>query len=165
MAVKSITSGNDLMLFVQDASNNYKSIACATAHTLSISGESNAINSKDHGAWTANDVNKLSWEITSENLFTEDYDTLFTAMCNRTKLTVAIGTKSQSTTLDASAGLTAYTVGTGYKSGKCVITSLSLNANSGENATYSVTLTGSGALSSTGAMATNTNTNNGENDG
>lgn len=146
MAVKTITSGNDLMLFVQDASNNFKSIACATSHTLSITGEAQSVNSKDHGKFTANSVNKISWEVTTENLYTSDYDTLFTAMMAATPLTIAVGNKAQSVTIDSST-LAAYTPASTYKTGKAVITSLNLNSNSGENATYSATLTGTGELS------------------
>jgi len=35
---------------------------------------------------------------------------------------------------------------TSYYSGKAFVTSLTANANTGENATFSITLTGSGAL-------------------
>jgi len=37
-----------------------------------------------------------------------------------------------------------------YYSGKAYVTSLTTNANTGENATFSITLTGSGALTKKG---------------
>ena len=72
-----IIKGDDLMLF--DAQG--KSIAFATSHSLSINADAADVSSKDSGVWKANEVNKLGWEITSENLYTSDaYDTLFSSM-------------------------------------------------------------------------------------
>ena len=59
-----IIKGDDLMLF--DAQG--KSLAFATSHSLSINADSADVSSKDSGKWKANEVNKLGWEITSENL-------------------------------------------------------------------------------------------------
>lgn len=167
---KNIIKGDDLMLF----DSTGKSIGYATAHTLTITAEAVDVSSKDHGAWTGNEVNKLSWEITSENLYTvEEYDALFTAMMNRTAIQVYFGTKtdggagktvadddfgawSLATTANVakpSSGNTTASYSTsgsatgksGYR-GKVFITSLTANANTGENATFSVTLTGTGKI-------------------
>jgi hypothetical protein len=82
-----IIKGDELMLF-----NDEKSIAYATSHTLTINGNAIDISSKDHGFWGASEIGNITWEITSENLFTEKYyDILFDAMINKTKLTVAFG--------------------------------------------------------------------------
>lgn len=167
---KKIIKGDDLMLF--DSAG--KSIGYATNHTLTINAEAQDTTSKDHGIWAGNEVNKLSWEISSENLFTnEEYDALFTAMMNRAAITVYFGTKTtgdvEKTVVDddykawSVAPATNVTGGTGEHtasytaagsvtsatsaySGKVFITSLVANANSGENATFSVTLTGSGKI-------------------
>lgn len=142
-----IIKGDDLMLF--DA--NKKSIAFATSHSLSISADAVDVSSKDHGIWKANSVNKLSWEISSENLYTEDaYDTLFESMINRTPITVYWNTKKETDANKsvADGDYTEWSTEGGY-TGSVVITSLTANANSGENATYSVTLTGTGKISKT----------------
>ena len=82
-----IIKGDELMLF-----NNEKSIAYATSHTLTINGNTIDISSKDHGFWGASEMGNITWEITSENLFTESYyEQLFDAMINKTPLTVAFG--------------------------------------------------------------------------
>ncbi len=146
---KNIIKGDDLMLFY-----NNKSFAYATSHTLTLTAETASVNSKDHGKWNGNEVNKRSWEITSENLYTDDdYETLFDAWANGTKLSVIWGKKSEADSVIVADGdaanYTPATTGTDntYWSGNAYITSLTANANTGEKATYSVTLTGTGAFS------------------
>ena len=139
-----IIKGDDLMLF--DSAG--KSLAFATSHTLSISADAVDTSSKDHGVWGANEVNKITWEITSENLYTTDaYDDLMTKMMAREAITVYFGTKAENDTdkTVADGDYTNWTGASGY-TGKVFITSLSVNANTGENATYSATFTGTGKL-------------------
>jgi len=50
-----IVRGSDLMLFY-----NGKSLAYATSHKLSLSGEAKEISSKDSGEWTDKMIGKLS---------------------------------------------------------------------------------------------------------
>ena len=64
--MKNITKGDQLMLFVAG-----KSIAFATAHTLTLTTNTTDIASKDHGIYGAKDVSTITWEITTENLFAE----------------------------------------------------------------------------------------------
>ena len=72
-----IIKGRDLMLF----DDKGKSFAYATNHTLTMTAETSDISSKDHGIWSATEVSKYTWEITSENLFTENaYANMFDAM-------------------------------------------------------------------------------------
>lgn len=141
-----ILKGDELMLFY-----NGKAFAYATSHTLTITGSTLDIATKDHGFWGASEVGKLTWEITTENLYTDnDYDTLYDLMQSRTPITVAFANVSN---YDAN-GLTsvggsvdAWTADqTKFRSGKAVITSLVANANTGENATLSATFTGAGPL-------------------
>lgn len=140
-----ILKGDELMLF-----KGSTSLAYATAHTLTINGNTIDVSSKDHGYWGASEIGNLTWEITSENLYTSaDYDALFTAMVAKEPITVSFSIASNY----APAGLqgvgqgdiAAWTKGAGY-TGQAVITSLVANANTGENATYSVTLTGHGSI-------------------
>ena len=132
-----------------------KSIAYATSHVLTITGNTVDIASKDHGFWGASEVGSLTWEITSENLYTQDaYDELFDAMVACTPIDVAFGKvlNYDKNGIDNStknwAPDTTPTTGS-VKYGKAVITSLVCNANTGENATFSITLTGQGAISKT----------------
>jgi len=146
-----IIKGDELMLF-KDGS----ALAYATSHTLTITGNTVDISSKDHGFWGASEIGNITWEIQSENLYTDDdYNALFNAMLNKTEVTCIFG---KATNYDANglkpsdaaqgdsrpASWTA-PANAGYK-GKAIITSLTTNANTGENATFSVTLTGKGAI-------------------
>lgn len=165
MAQKLI-KGDDLMLFNGKTGKSY---AYATAHTLTITADTADTSSKDHGVWTGNEVAKISWEITSENLYTsEGFDSLFDDMINRKPIDVAFGLKQQgkadSTVADGDysnwtpdygvvvpengnpEAPTKNTTDQKMYMGKVYITSLTANANTGENATYSVTLTGTGSI-------------------
>lgn len=142
-----ICKGDELMLF--DANN--KALAWATSHTLTITGNTVDISTKDHGFWGASEVGNLTWEITSENLYCDDnYDELFDIMVAKEPVTVAFAKVSnydENGLTSVGGTVSAWTPDTtNYRSGKAVITSLTVNANTGENATYSVTFTGAGPL-------------------
>lgn len=146
-----IIKGRDLMLFNSDG----HSYAYATNHTLSITAETSDISSKDHGVWGASEVSKYSWEITTENLYTvDDYDSLFSAMIAGSPITVRFGLKQTPadptmTPADGNLALPYWTSQNSFYQGKVIITSLTVNANNGDNATYSLTLTGVGSISKT----------------
>ena len=147
--MKQILKGDELMLFKYK-----KSIAYATSHVLTITGNTVDIASKDHGFWGASEVGSLTWEITSENLYTQDaYDELFDAMVACEPIDVAFGKVSNynKNGIDNSTANWAPDTATegSVKYGKAVITSLVANANTGENATFSITLTGQGAITKT----------------
>lgn len=157
--MKQILKGDELMLF-----KNKKSIAYATSHVLTITGNTVDIASKDHGFWGASEVGSLTWEITSENLYTQDaYDELFDAMVACEPIDVAFGKVANYNKdgIDNSTANWAPDTAGSVKYGKAIITSLVCNANTGENATFSITLTGQGAITKTapaGRSAGNTNT-------
>lgn len=137
-----IIKGRDLMLFDSEG----KSLAFATNHTLTITAETTDISSKDHGIWGATEVSKYTWEIQSENLYTEaGYANMFDKMLAGDSMTVKFGLKQTPTPSDATvadSSLTNWSPGAHYYTGDALITSLTANANNGDNATYSVTLTG-----------------------
>ena len=142
-----IVKGDELMLF--DSAG--KAFAYATSHTLTLTGNTVDASSKDHGFWVASEVGSLTWEITTENLYTDDdYNKLFDLMVSAAPITVAFAKASNYDVngLVATGGsVESWTPDTTqYRSGKAVITSLTVNANTGENATYSATFTGAGAL-------------------
>lgn len=139
-----IIKGDDLMLF--DASGH--SIAYATSHVLTVNAETVDINTKDHGVWGGSEVNKITWEISSDNLYTDDaYDTLFNMLLAKQAVDVYFGHKTETGTGTVVDGDYDYwSKGTGCYTGKAYITSLVANANSGENATLQVTLKGAGKI-------------------
>ncbi len=142
-----IINGSDLMLFI-----NGKSIAMSTSHKLSITAETAEISHKDvGGAWGASAVKKLSWETSTENLFSSSsttgngYDELFNLMIAKTPIDAVFSTTENIVDDMPTGGWTVPTSGC-YK-GKVIITSLELNAQSGENATFTASFKGTGALS------------------
>lgn len=138
--------GGDLMLFLDG-----KSIAYATNHTLEISGETSDTSNKDEGGggWASQEVSLLSWTASSENLYSLDgkgdnFADLFDIMVAKTPVQAVFAKKAETATDVPTGGWTA-TANSGYR-GNVVITSLQLNAQNGEYATYTVNFTGVGAL-------------------
>lgn len=138
--------GGDLMLFLKGSS-----IALATSHTLSISGDTQDTSNKDEGGgdWASSEVSKLSWTASSENMYTLDgegtnFDTLFDLMVAKTPIDATFSIKSETSATDVPDG--GWTASKPDYEGKVVINSLELNAPNGEYATYTAQFTGVGAL-------------------
>lgn len=147
---QTIIKGDELMLF-----KGGSALAYATAHTLTITGNTIDVSSKDHGYWGASQIGNLTWEITTDNLYTAtDFGTLFSAMVAKTPITVkfAVASNYDANGLSGvgTGSVQAWTAGAGYE-GQAVITSLTANANNGENATFTATFTGYGALAASPA--------------
>lgn len=160
MSAKNIIKGDELMLFIPvdptAETPTFKSIAYATSHTLTMTAETVAINTKDHGEWGSNTVNKINWSISTENLYTdEDYNTLFDMMVAKQKIKVVFGKKAEDASVvvadgDADnytpANTSTATANAYMKTGYVLITSLTANTPSGDNATFTAEFTGVGAL-------------------
>jgi len=148
MDTTQIIKGDDLMVFA-----NEKSIAFATSHTLTLSAATQEISCKDSGMWNDTLVNKLSWEATSDNLYSiADYQKLAYMMTHREKVYLVFGTASNPDPngIDSPTAYWQPSTGgnTGSMTGYAFITNLTANAASGDNATFSVTFQGVGALTS-----------------
>ena len=146
-----IIKGDELQLFYDG-----NAFAWATSHTLTLTGNTVDIATKDHGSWGASEIGNITWEITSENLYSEDdYDTLFDLMVQKEPIDVVFAKVSNYdpdglTRVGGNVAAWEYS-NTNYRTGKAVISSLTANANTGENATYSLTLTGAGPLTKVSA--------------
>lgn len=144
-----IIKGGQLMLFIGN-----QTVAFATAHTLSLTLNSLEINTKDHGDYTHILPTTVTWEISTENLFSTDGgNTLRNAILNKTQLTVAFAlsdyagySSDEKGIVDSANGNDEWTATTNFVTGKAYVTAFSVNANQGENATFSATFTGSGRL-------------------
>lgn len=152
-----IIRGESLMLFVKDNSK-YVSIAYATNHTLNINLSQNETSNKDQGVgeWTTFEAGVFSWDISSDNLFGDEdsqgktYEDMVDLMLSKTQIDVVFGIRKDIASTED------YEVPTGgwnpvdskqpYYTGKAIITSISLNAPNGDNASYTVSLQGCGAL-------------------
>lgn len=148
--MSNIINGSQLMVFM-----NGKSIAYATSHQLTITGNQVDISHKDLGIWSASEIGNITYEITSENLYSDSgFDDLFTAMVSKNPVTIVFGHASNWNEEGLSDSSTNWTPDTTTKKayqGKALITSLTANANVGENATFSVTFTGQGSITAVGA--------------
>jgi len=138
--------GGDLMLFVDG-----KSIAYATSHTLSISGDTQDTSNKDEGggSWASSEVSILNWSATSDNLYSTDgegnnFEDLFDIMIAKTPVQAVFCLKSQMNLTDVPTG--GWSTSTPNYTGNVVITSLEVNAPNGEYATFTAQFTGVGAL-------------------
>lgn len=154
-----IIQGGDLMLFVNTAVSGdpvYKSIGFATNHTLEINAETSDVASKDHGIWNTKEIKTFSWSCSSENLYSNNeegvgYVELFDYMVAKKHIKAVFSLKSAATGV---AGLAVpeggwtptATSGQPKLEGEMVISSLSLNAPNGDNATFTVNFEGASEL-------------------
>lgn len=141
-----IIKGDELQLFIGDSAPRY-----ATAHSLTLTGSTIDSNTKDHGFWGASEVGKITWELTAECLYTDvDYDEMFNMMISRNKFMLKFARVKNydvNGLVDVGGNVQAWEPELHGLQGYASITSITANANTGENATYSITFTGAGSLS------------------
>lgn len=152
----SVLKGRDILIYA-----NGKCLALSTSSSLEISQDLVEVSNKDAGGgkWTASQGGKLSWSMSSENLFSTEpeglgYENLFKLMTDQAEVTVVFGLEKTYKNKSAvpKGGWLPST--SGIYSGKALITSLSLSAPVDDNATYSVELQGIGELTLTPTPAT-----------
>lgn len=144
-----IIKGSKLMVFIDD-----QPIGFATSHSLSISTNMTEISTKDHGDFPSQVVQSLSWEVQAENLYSEAGEsTYMTAMLSKTPVDLVFAEAANYNQTGLEKGVIDVTPekewseGTVIASGKALISSFSINAPAGDNATMSVTFTGVGEFS------------------
>ena len=153
-AGRKFVNGNYIMLFVYDGTS-YKSVAHASSHTLSITAESEDINTKDAGAARWTEASEYSWQISVDSFYTsESYETFLSKIMDpeNNELTVCFGIKNESidspaVNLNEDGNWTPKTGSVYY--GTVTVTNLDWNADSGSKSTFSCTLQGKGPLSKT----------------
>lgn len=153
--------GGNIMLFYYDGTS-YTSIAHGTSHQLSISTQTEDINTKDAGKFGVTETSRIQWNITADHMYTRDgWDTFYSYMMADTtedatanQLTVVFGEKDGTTpgtpdvNINKDGNWTPMSTDS-YSyvySGKALISSLNLNAQNGQKATISVELQGQGPL-------------------
>ena len=153
-----IIKGSDLMLFVKKPNNTVHSLAFATSHSFNISSETSDISTKDHGFWGAKEITRITWQITTDNLYTVDtFNELYDRMISRQPIEVYFclktPTERQGTPATVNLPGDTYdswnpttTVGEEGYYGRVYITSLDATAAAGDNATFSATFDGVGAI-------------------
>lgn len=141
--------GDDIMLF----DDKGKSLAFGKSHTLSIGVETQQISHKDSGVYGSKKATKVNWSISAEHMYSEGaYDTLFDKMVALEPITVYFGKKKSEGDKTVEGGdLDAWKPNTPTQStlrtGQVIITKLDLQAQSGDNATFSVEFEGVGKIS------------------
>lgn len=145
-----IVKGSMLMVFMGG-----EPIGFATSHSLSLTTNTTEVSTKDHGDYPSVIAQSISWEVTAENLYSDAGEsTYMTAQLAKTPVTLSFAKASNYSATDEKGvigtnGHSDWTPGTVIASGQALITSFSVNAPAGDNATMSVTFTGIGALNQT----------------
>lgn len=167
MTNSDIVKGSALQVWVgapqgaQGTQGATQCIAFATNHTLNITTNTNEITTKDHGDYPAVLPTTITWEVTCENLYaTDSMETLLDYISNRKKVDITFAECNNYSTGSGSTysydnveegiietSKTEWTVGKVIAAGKAYVTSYSINAPAGENASISCTFTGCGTLS------------------
>lgn len=142
-----ITKGSKLMVFLDGEAIGY-----ATSHSLSVTLNTTEVSTKDHGDYPAVTPQSVSWEITAENLYSDAGEGKYMELAlAKTPVQVVFAPASNYSDTDekgiiGSDPAKTWSAGTAIASGKAYVTSFSVNAPAGDNATMSVTFTGNGAL-------------------
>jgi hypothetical protein len=149
--------GNQLQVFYYNGSA-YKTFNYSTANGLNYSVDTESISSKDHGLANSKVATTSNWEFSGSGLFDT---TSAAAALNMAKsgqqYSFAFGSISQSNwekglkdvgAIDSS--IVSWTPGTDFiQYGDGILTSFSITANDGQNATADYTISGCGSLSTT----------------
>lgn len=147
MTNQDIVKGSALMVFLGGSA-----IGFATSHALSLTANTTEVSTKDHGDYPAVVAQSIGWEVTAENLYSDTGETTYMkAMLAKTPVDIKFAKVANYSATDEKGIIdngekTAWTAGTVIAEGKALITSFSINAATGDNATMSVTFTGVGAL-------------------
>lgn len=166
MAKRKSIEGKDLMLFIDG-----KSIALATSCTLNLQRASNDSSSKDDGVWASDTPGDLSWNISSDNLYSASegadakqlaYDELFEAMVGSKDLQIVFGIASNKGADGLPEGGWLAPTSGGY-TGVVHVTDLSLSGAKGSAASFSASFVGSGALKPQTAAQTTAVSEQGDN--
>ena len=146
-----IIKGSKLMVFF-----NNEPIGFATSHSLSMTTNTSQVSTKDHGDFSSTIAQNITFEITAENLYSELGEaTYMQIMKTMQPVTLVFAEAANYSNTTSQKGLpldddgAEWTIGTKIAEGKALLTSFSINAPAGDNATMSVTFTGTGELQTT----------------
>ena len=142
--MENVIFGTDLMLFRNQAEKPV-ALGAATSCKLDVSVATLETSSKDSGKWVEKKAGKISWTASSENLcIFGEYRQLYEIMITREPVEIEFSTVANASVDGVPVG--GWTSKADGLKGNAIITSISLNAPDGDNATYSVSFEGVGAL-------------------
>lgn len=160
--------GEQLQVFFGSGSS-LNVIAAATSCSINVNADTIDVSSKDSGRYGSNIAGKVSWDISSDALFTipssgdsrYGYSKLMDSLISGEPLDVSWASVSNFAEANAASDQNADEDGNVFTatrqqtsakdlySGKAVVTSLQLTADNGALSTYSVTLAGKGKITKT----------------
>lgn len=143
--------------------DGYKFFAYGQSHSLSVSSSTTEVSSKDHGNHPDSEVTQTSFTLSGEFYFTKENANTALAMANAaTPITFCFAQVAETSAADGLQPVTNYgsqstwSIGSDFKEyGNAIITSFSIQSQTGEVATCSIEATGQGALSATEPTGTN----------
>lgn len=151
-------NGSDLMVFAK-IGDSYKSIAYAQNHTLSVTRSTVDSSTKDNGGgeWSYAEKGLASWEMGTSNLMASEaenghsFNTLFDEFLKGSEVELIFSLQSNEEKFDSTKEFVVPDGGwdpdtTNCYKGKAIITSLSVNAQNGEKASFDATFSGCGQL-------------------
>lgn len=147
---KDIIKGSKLMLFIDNAP-----VGFATSHSLSMTTNTTQVSTKDHGDFPSTIAQNITWEVTAENLYSNTGEGIYmTKMKTMQPITVVFAQASNyrndiaqgTLPMSEETNVAEWLLGQKIAEGEAIITSFSINAPAGDNATMSITLTGTGEL-------------------
>lgn len=142
-----IVKGSKLMVFLDN-----KVIGFGTSDSLNLTTNTTEVSTKSHGTFPSVVPQNVAWEVSSENLYSDEGEkTYMDAMLNMTPVHIKFAKASNYDNayepgIVGTSESKTWTAGDVITEGDAIITSFSINAPSGDNATMSVTFTGTGAL-------------------
>lgn len=168
-----IVKGGHLMIMLEEKTTvndaettKFVPIAFATSHTFSKTLNTNEISTKDHGDYAAVLPQNITWEATTENLYSlGGYKKLNDAFKQSKQVTVYFGETNYKDPGEEGGIVNEEISDNSWKKegfgeqGKAYITSLQVTAAAGENATMNATFTGTGKLEDVQTLATDTTDN------
>lgn len=151
MTNSDIVKGSMLQVRITDAQNVEHILGFATSHSLSVTTNTTEVSTKDHGDYPAIIAQNLTWEVQCENLYTNAngrdllaiqtgkqlVDLVFARVSNYDSKGIVDNSNPSAWEVDDTHPIL---------SGKAYLTSFSLNAPAGDNATVSCTFTGCGSF-------------------
>ena len=155
--------GEELQLWIGTGETAH-TLACATSLSVNVNADTIDVSCKDTGKFGASIAGKINWDLSTDCLFvtegdgtgkTSNYSEMMDALINGTPLLATWSTVANYATANAAGGdadghvfnkTTKATDGKDLYYGYVVLTSVSLTADNGSLATYSVSMQGKGAI-------------------
>ena len=156
-----VIKGENLMLFVEegDLYGNSSSalifLGMATSCSMNLNVDAFDVTSKDSGSWRASVPGMKSWDMSTDNLYSEHYDKLMALAMSRAtiKLYWSPATNTESNNeVTHTPNLTVDGETYKYYVGDAWVNNVNANAPNDDAATYSASFTGTGALTTSNTL-------------